>query len=492
MPSMTAICRQVGGLPLGLELAAAWIHTLSPTDIARELGHGLQSLETGWRNIPERHRSLRAVFDHSWHLLSPEEQNGFRRLAVFRSGFRREAAKQVADVSLAILSALVNKSILRRNADRRYEFHELLKQYGREKLQEAGETERMRDRHLAFVLWLAEEAKPKLKGIEQSIWLATLDAENADLQAGLEWAVESGKADVGLRLSVTLGLFWHMRGHLFGEGRAWLEKVLSRTEASEQTALRARGYGWVGKFARLDGDHAAAQTAFEKSLALFRELGDNNGIAESLHYLADFAMLQRDEGAMLSLYATARSFYDESLAVLRELGDLWKIALTLTELGEMARVEGDYIAARSFYEESLAIRRELGDERGMAVSLINLGYVAHYQGDYQQAATFLEESLVNFQKHGGKRGIVDCLAALAGVAGGMGLPEQAARLLGAVQALHEAFGTHIEHVDIVEYERYLAIARSQLDEAAFALAWAEGRTMTLEQAVAYALAAKPD
>jgi tetratricopeptide (TPR) repeat protein len=487
---MTTICRQVEGLPLGLELAAAWVKTLPLAGIAEELGRGLEVLKTGWRNIPDRHRSLRAVFDHSWQLLSPEEQKGFRKLAVFHDGFRRKAAKQVTGASLPILSALVDKSILRRNANGRYEFHELLKQYGREKLQEAGETDQIRDRHLAFFLTLAEEAKPKLQSVEQSIWLERLDAENGNLRAALQWSLESGKAETGLRLAVTMGLCWHMRGHLFGEGKTWLEKVLSRTQASGQTALRAKGYRWLGRFSSLCGDNVAARAAYEKSLALFRELGDRDGVAESLYSLADIALFQGDDTAR-SLYATARSFYEESLVILRESGDRWNLARVLNQLGEVLRTEGDYAAAPSLYKESLAIRRELGDERGIAVSLINLGYVALYQEEYQQAAVFLEESLSYFQKHDGKRGIVDCLAALAGVAGGTRQPERAARLLGAAEALHETFGTHTDNVDLMEYERYLTNVRSQLDEEALALALAEGRSMTLKQAVAFALAVEP-
>ncbi|HZY42491.1 MAG TPA: LuxR C-terminal-related transcriptional regulator, partial [Anaerolineae bacterium] len=168
--------------------------------------------------------------------------------------------------------------------------------------------------------------------------------------------------------------------------------------------------------------------------------------------------------------------------------DQWNIAYTLNFLGELTRTEGDYLAACSLYEESLAIRRELGDQRGIAISLINLGFVAHYQGDYRQAATFFAESLALFQNHGGRRGIVDCIAALAGVAGAEGQPERAAQLFGAVEALREVIHTYVIYSDQIEYDRNVAAVRAQLDEATFTRAWAEGRALTMEEAVDYALA----
>ena len=276
-------------------------------------------------------------------------------------------------------------------------------------------------------LKLAEESEPQLQGPEQARWIERLDTENGNLRAALEWSLTDGDVKAGLRLAVGLGQFWFMRGHLFGEGREWLEKILSRPEAQEQKAVRARAFRSLGTLTYFQGDQAAARSAYENSLTLYQDLRDKDGIAEALYYLADLAATQGDDVAARTLHAAARSASEESLADLRAQSDQWNIARTLNFLGELTRTEGDYLAARSLYEESLAIRRELGDQRGTAVSLINLGFVAHYQGDYRQAATFFAESLALFQKHGGRRGIVDCIAALAGVAGAEGQPERAAQ-----------------------------------------------------------------
>jgi DNA-binding NarL/FixJ family response regulator len=229
--------------------------------------------------------------------------------------------------------------------------------------------------------------------------------------------------------------------------------------------------------------------AFENSLNLYGDLNDKDGIAHSACLLADMVAMQGDVEAP-KFYAMARSYSEERLASLRELDDKWQIAHTLNMLGEMARIEGDYHTARAYYEESLMVRRELGDQRGIAVSLINLGYCVHHKRDYKQAMDLFEESLVLFQHLGSTRGIIDCLAALAGVFGAEKKPERAVRLFGATEALHESIhaGLAASYADRIEYDRFIAVVRSQLDEDAFASAWAAGRAMTLEQAVNYALA----
>jgi tetratricopeptide (TPR) repeat protein len=290
-----------------------------------------------------------------------------------------------------------------------------------------------------------------------------------------------------------LGQFWFMRGHHFGEGIEWLERVLSRVEATGQAAMRARAFRWLGTLSFFHGDLTSARSASEQSLALSKELQDLDNITDAFFNLADTAKIQGDVAAARNLYAQARSFATDSLASLRKMGDHWKSAITLNILGEIARVEGDYAAARRFYEESLRIRQELGDQRGIAVSLFNLGFVAHHNKNYQQAAALFSESLDLFEKHGGKRGVVDCLMGLAGVAASVRQPVQAARLLGAMEAQREAL--HIgpmaaSYADRVEFDRYVAIARAQLDEASFTAAWEEGRAMTLEQAIEYALSVR--
>jgi tetratricopeptide (TPR) repeat protein len=345
-------------------------------------------------------------------------------------------------------------------------------------------------RHLAYFLELSEQAETETLGVEQVSWFKRLDTENGNLRAALAWSLAGNEAEHGLRLAATLGHYWFIRGYFNKEGIAWLERVLSETDSTKQPEVRAQAFRWLG-FLNLTAhgdDFSAARSAFEQSLALFRAVEDWDGIGWSLKYLGDIAGIQGDDAAMRSFNIEARSAFENALVILREQGDTWRAAWALNHLGEIARVENDYAAARLYYEESLVIRQELGDQRGIAASISNLGYVVQYQGDVRQAATFFKESLIIFRKLGAKRPMISSLADLGGVAGSTKQPAQAARLFGAAEALNEAHGTRFDYPDQVEHDRNIAAVRAQLDEATFAAAWAEGRAMTIEEAVDYALA----
>jgi len=481
------IVEMVGGMPLAIILAAVWVDLLTIHEIAEEINHDLDILTTEMRNLPQRQRSIRAVLSATWQKLSDRERSVCMGLAVFRGGFTREAAEQIAGASLPILARLVNKSLLRRTESGRYEPHELLRQYAAGKLDEAGETNEVRSRHLAFFLALAEEAEPKLKGAEQATWLKKLNIENSNLHAALAWSLEGGDGEMGLQLAALLGEFWFMRGQLFGEGIEWLERILLRDEAPKPTKVRAKAFRRLGSLNESRGNYVAARSAYEQSLTLYQALGDKEGIAASLHYLGETVAQQDDEATARSLFAAARSAYEASLVSLRQQGNQWRLALSLNSMGEIARLEDDYAAARSFYEESLALRRKLGDTRGIGVTLANLGFVVLRQGDDQQAAIYFGESLPLFQQLGNTNCLVACLTGFAGVFGRQTRPERAARLFGAAEALRETFHLRLEYVDRIEEDRHIAAVRAQLDEATFAAAWSEGRAMTLEQANEYAL-----
>jgi predicted ATPase len=211
------ICRLVQGMPLGILLAAGWLEMLTPGEIAAEISRTLDFLETDLRDVPERQRSMRAVFDHSWSLLTEREREVFQGLSVFRGGFTRQAAQQVTGASLRELMALVNKSLLGREPGGRYGIHELLRQYAAEQLEGSEVAEGVRQRHADFYPALAEEAEPELEGAEPAVWLSRLDAEHGNLRAALAWSLE-GTGEVGLRLAGALGWFWRSRGQ-HAEGR---------------------------------------------------------------------------------------------------------------------------------------------------------------------------------------------------------------------------------------------------------------------------------
>jgi predicted ATPase len=532
-PAVVRICQLTSGMPLGLELAATWVKLMSCQEIAVELAQNLDFLAVSMRNVPERHRSLRAVFEHSWQLLSPEEQAVFRKLSVFRGGFTREAAEQVTGASLPLLSALADKSLLGWTVAGRYDVHELLRQYGGEKLREAGETERIRGRHLAFFLELAEEAEPELEGSEQVAWLNRLEIEHDNLRAAVGWSrTAEDTAELGLRLTGSLSSFWDIHGFL-SEGRGHLSAALSRAEASDRTAVRAQALYEAARLAYEQSDYPVVRLLLEESLSIFRELDptDRLGLAHALrmlgvteigvgNYTKASSLLKEALGILRELndlggmaralwqlgwcamrsgdYEGAVQHFSEPLHIYRQTGDKNGLSYVLSGLGEVALRQGDYGRATPLLEESLALRREVGDKWGVAVSLGNFAWVALRRDDLKQAATLLAESLTLRRDIGDVGGIAWCLEKFAEIALTTGQAasaprreegfRRAARLFGAAEALRAPSGSTIDLVDQAEYERQLATVRAQLDEADFAAAWAEGQAKTLEQAVVYALA----
>jgi tetratricopeptide (TPR) repeat protein len=380
---------------------------------------------------------------------------------------------------LDLLQALVEKSLVvyerEENGSGRYRLLETVRQYARERQYESGEAQTWRGRHQAFFVALAEEAEPQLTGPAQGLWLEKLEVEHDNLRAALEWRGE----EASLRLAGALLRFWYVRGHS-SEGRARLGSALSATEALGRTSMKAKALNGAGVLAWSQGDYVSARTLLEEALAIRRKLGDRRGIAASLNNLGNVTYSQGD-------YALARTLYEEALAIRRELGDKWGIALSLNNLGELASDQGDYVSAWTLCKEALALRRELGDRRGIALSLNNLGNVATSERDYALARTLCEEAMAIYRELGDRRGIADSLRSLAALTSTQGQSERAARLWGAAQALREAIGSPLTPSERTRQDQRLAETRSLMGEEAFAAACSEGRAMTLEQAIVYAL-----
>ena len=473
------LCQLVEGMPLALELAAAWVRVLTCRDIVHEIESGLTILASPRRDSVERHRSMQVVFEHSWKMLTEEERHVLRKLSVFRGGFERQGAKAVANASLPVLAALLDKSFLHQDETGRYSMHELVRQYAGEKLREAGVMEETRNRHLAFFLELAETAESKLHGAEQAEWLQRLEQVHNNLRAALHWGLAMGSTRrMGLQLSNSLVPFWLMHGY-FQEGQKWLEQELTASD-DVPTALRAKALTGIGTMAWCQGDFASAISFHQESLALYQTLDDKRGIAEAFNNLGVQAYYQGNfEEAMPNL--------QESLKLYRALGDKAGTALVLINLGEVARHLGDQEWAAARYSESLTLYRELGDQRWIAGSIHNLGLIATAQGNPEQAILLHTESLQMFRQLGEKQALPESLEAFAGAFGARQQPERAMRLLGAAAALREALHVPVPPVDQRDRVHSISIIRAQLDEAAFEAAWAQGQAMTIEQAIEYAL-----
>jgi predicted ATPase/class 3 adenylate cyclase len=490
--AVAAVCARLDGIPLAIELAAARVGVLPVEGIAARLDDRFQLLTGGPRTALPRQQTLRATLDWSYDLLSEREQRLLERLAVFAGGWTLAAAEavcagvglesslQVPEV-LDLLGGLVNKSLVQAaeaDGEVRYGLLETVRQYGQERLAATGETVGVRDRHLGYYLALAEEAEPMLRGPEQGHWLALLETEHDNLRAALGRARERGAGEQGLRLAGALWRFWDYRGY-FGEGRNWLEAALAEGGPAP-TAARAKALNGAGNFAFYQDDYDRAVALYEESLALLRPLGDTRGIAGSLGNLANVAYVQGD-------YPRAAALYEESLALMRKLGDTWGIATSLDNLGGVAEAQGDYPRAVALHEESLALFRDLGDTWGIAFSLGTLGNAAYAQGDYPRAATLYEESLALKRELGATGGIACALEGFALLAGALGYSRRAVQLWAAAEALRGAIGAPRDQHEQAQYGPAEAVQREALGEEAFAAAWAQGRALPLEAAVALAL-----
>ena len=239
----------------------------------------------------------------------PEEQQVFRRLAVFRNGFRREAAAQVAGASLPILSSLAGKGLIRRSPSGRYDLHPLLQQYGEEHMQAAGESDAVRSRHLEYYVSLLEAMVPQLQGAEQTTALALLDAESDNIRAAMAWSLAGGEVGGGLRLAAQLGYYWYLHDHQVREGCAWLERLLALLTGDDNLPARARVWRWLGYFNYGQGKWAQSHTACTESLTLCQQLGDQEAIGESLFLLGHTAYSAGDLAAGRAYHERACSAY---------------------------------------------------------------------------------------------------------------------------------------------------------------------------------------
>jgi predicted ATPase len=485
--AVARICRMVGGLPLAIELAAAWVRLLSCAEIAAEITRGLDFLAANQRNLPERHRSMRAVFDYSWSLLDAHERPALSALSVLQGGFDREAAAAVAGANLLLLQALAAKSLVQRIDAGRYTLHELVRHYAHEQLATSGESPRVRDRHLAHFAALAAEARDGLYSASQRKWLDKLELEHENLRVALEWAFSAGapppgeghprhwRAQTGLSAAANIPRFWNGRGYL-REGEGWLQRGLALCAACDP-GVRAEALGVQGWLVNMLGDSPRARQLQLQSLTLFRACGDQRGMAEALDALGDSAWF---EGA----FDEARAFYGECLELRRRLGNPNAIGLALYSLGRLEVDAGRLEAAAPLLDEALALLRHIGDERGVALTLNALGRAALRRGLPLQAEPLVREALAAFAELGNRVDIPECLEELAFVADASGQSLRAARLLGAAAAMRSLTGafTSVDARLVGDLLQRLT-ADPQQEEA-----FHDGSRFNQEQAVAYALA----
>jgi len=489
-PSVAQICYRLDGIPLALELAAARAKVLPVEEIANRLDDCFRLLSAGSRTAMPRHRTLHATMDWSHELLPEEEQILFRRLSVFAGGFTLDAAESVCageglerDAVLDLLSHLVDKSLVRmreESGEARYRLLETIRQYGREKLSGSGEAEKFRERHAGYYLALAEAAEPELKGAWQVAWLERFEQEHDNLRAAISWSLERSNLQDAARLGWALWLFWWIRGH-FAEGRRPMDQaLLGEGNAAMPASARAQALYVAGTMACGQGDHRSAEPLLDESATLFRELGDRRGVAYALGSAAVLAITQER-------YERGIVYSEEATDLFLEVGDKWGAApmLGCSAVGWLNR--GEHGRAKSLAERGLALCRETGDKHGTSIALNTLAGVAQAERNYERARDLFEEGLTVSAELGNQADVVHCLAGLASIAAAEGTIVRAACLWGAAEALFEKIEAVYAYVPDRSLHRSQVTARSLIEEAAWEAAWAEGRTMSPEQAIAYAL-----
>jgi predicted ATPase/class 3 adenylate cyclase len=492
-PAVAQVCRRLDGIPLAIELAAARIKVLAVEQIAARLDDRFRLLTGGSRTALPRQQTLRGAMNWSYDLLSETERVLLRRLSVFAGGWTLEAAESVcagesveATEILDLLTSLVDKSLVlaeTQHREVRYRLLETVRQYSRDRLEESGEARQARSRHLDWHLRSAEEAAPLLHGPDEGIWLERLETEHDNLRSALERSRRETDAERGLRLAVALRRFWEMRGH-FTEGRRWLEDLVARGNTASPL-LRAAALNGAGVLAYRQGDYGRVAALCAEALALCEAHKDVSEAALSLHFLAHLKQVEGDYGA-------ASEMMQQSVALYREAGDRVGAANSVDCLGEVARSAQDYDRAAVLTEEAMALYSELGYARGRAHAMHNLGYVRLRQGDAAGARALFRESLQLARGLENNRDVVYALAGLAGASVAGAEPRHAARLFGAVEALLASVEIQLEPAEHAEFVRNTAAVRARLEADVFAAAWAEGRAMTLEQAIEHALADRPD
>jgi non-specific serine/threonine protein kinase len=486
--AVAEVCRQLDGIPLAIELAAARLRVFSVEQVEARLDDRFRLLTVGPRTALPRQQTLRATIDWSFALLAQPERVLLRRLSVFAGGWRFEAAEVVsagdglqAHAVLDVLTQLVDKSLViveERAGAARFRLLETIRQYARDRLHEAGESAAVHDRHLTAYLALAEAAEPALRGREHPIWLARLDEEHDNLRAALDWSLTTSAHESALRLSGALARYWWMRAH-HDEARRWLERALAGPPVRTAARMKAlHGAGWLAQHRR---EPATARALLGESLDIARELGDRWTEALVLHSLGRVAYFDGDP-------AGARALAEQSLTIAESLGDDWLIAWALHLLGLAAYIAADYPTARAYYTRSLDLRRQIGDQEGTVVLLQLLSVIAIRTGEIDTAHALLHEAAPMVQAVLGRWSLAMVLALLAAIAAARGQVVWAVHLGGAAIALGES--QQMPLIPLVEavLTDSLDAARQTLGDAAYAAALAEGRALDPDAAVAAALA----
>ena len=500
--AVAAMCRRLDGLPLAIELAASRVRLLAPGALLTRLGDSLD-LAAGEGGRPSRQQTLRSTIAWSYELLTPDIAGAFRRIGVFAGGCDLEALAVVAMAehcqgaeadSLQLAAALLDVSLITvtegADGEPRVGMLETIRQYALESLKQEGDLDDARRRHAEYYAAFAERAGKQLRGQAHLATLNRLEAEHDNLRAALAWSLENCAADpagdanraaIGLRLAQALGLFWYQHGHA-AEGRRWLQRALEL--AGDAGASQARAVHELGSLLMQQGEYDVALPLVERSLAIWRDLGDRAQQARALNMLG---VAHRHLGNL----DTARFLLEDSLSIARELGGEVRVSVRLANLGNLEIDAGNLDRAKQVLQEALALDRAEGEMLGAASAQQSLASASLRAGHPQEARRLLSSALSSIVSSGDPEFLATTLELSAAIAAELGKGLRAARLAGAADGLRETAGIPIPQPDAARHERFLAPTRAAMAREVWDAEQAAGRALTREQAVTLLISPVP-
>ena len=393
--SIINICRQLDGIPLAIELAAARVKILAPEQIADRLQDRFQLLTGGSRTALPRHQTLQATMEWSYSLLTQPESSLLMQLSVFSGGWTLEQAEGLVQDDLGrrsdtldLLSNLVDKSLVsvkRKHGLARYAMLETVRQFAADKLSESGDADDFSQRHANLFINLAEEADPRLRGSDQLEWLERLGDEHENLRAVLRWSIDANHADEAARLVGAMGWFWFMRG-FWQEASDWLTKLLNMVDVPKPR-LRAKALIRAGAVETIRGNITRSAELGEEALEICTDIGDEQGVAWCMNLLGQTTMIHRED------LDKAFELLKESIEIFRKLGDEWGVAWSTRYLGQMFELQGDVNRAVQLQRDALHKFDDLGDDWNAAHSLYLLGGTFRDNGDFEEAKPYFQESI---------------------------------------------------------------------------------------------------
>ncbi len=482
MPCLTQICQLVAGMPLALELAATTMRHYSCAEIAQTITHNLDILATIYRDMPPRHRSLRAVFDNVWTLLPAQEQAMFAALAVFVGSFSLDAAEKISDVTRARLASLVDKSLLYRLENGRYQLHNVLRQYAAQKLEQS-QLHNLSQNHANFYIGALQKHEKALFTTAEAETFQAIQTDLENIRIAWSWALAQKQLPLLVQGLKSLSTFYNSQSR-FQEGADWLEQTAVALEPlldaddtpvalalyGKVLARRASFIAWMGQrelaeaffqqampiVRQLDdpgelgflllnkgylnvvsGEYEMAGQEFQESLDNYCRTEDAHGIGDALSALGAWHNITGD-------WDQARVYLEESVTIARQMQDEHGLRSSLTNLGNVYYLLKEFALAKSHYEEVLPLCQKVGDRAAEAVIHSNLGALAQEAGDYAQAEQSLQRGMKLFEASNHHQAVVHAQTMLAGVYRQAARFEDARQIL--YQALRQAIGKKYEYL----------------------------------------------